>query len=137
MFTVFDPTGGLWTFPDKADYATPHGIVIYLWELNRKSLFTLYTVREAAEQFFQGKVSCREVNKLFNAGKLFGYRVEAKILIYAGSLQAYRQSHENCQPPSRTLDVEDEAPILTPTPVKPRAGRQELPPVRLKKLPKE
>jgi len=47
-----------------------------------------YTVKEVAEQFFGGKVSPREVNRLFHQGKLAGTRIGAKILIYADSLEA-------------------------------------------------
>jgi hypothetical protein len=57
-----------------------------------------YTVNEAAAEFFQGKVSAREVYLLFSRGELLGFRVgvgKGKILIYASSLEAYRAAREN------------------------------------------
>ena len=58
------------------------------------------TVREAAEEYFQGKVSRRAVHDLFVQGRLRGFRAGGKILIYRSSLEDYRRAHEN-QPPSR------------------------------------
>jgi len=59
----------------------------------------LLTIREASETYFQGKVSPREVYKLYHAGQLQGFRVgtgkKKKILLYKSSLEAYRKSNEN------------------------------------------
>jgi excisionase family DNA binding protein len=54
-----------------------------------------YTVKEAAAEYFQGKISAREVYGLFRRGDLRGFRVGSKILIYLSSLDAYRVAHEN------------------------------------------
>jgi hypothetical protein len=59
-------------------------------------------VKEAADDYFQGKVSAREVYALFASGELRGFRVGAcngRILIYWASLEAYRRKHEKCRGP--------------------------------------
>jgi hypothetical protein len=62
---------------------------------------TLYTIREASRDYFQGKVSGRELTRLFHDGKLTGFRVgrsrKAKILLYKSGLDAYRLSTSNQQ----------------------------------------
>lgn len=64
----------------------------------------LLTIKEASEAYFQGKVSPREVYKLYHAGHLKGFRVgtgkKKKILLYKSSLDAYRQANANQQPPA-------------------------------------
>jgi hypothetical protein len=85
-----------------------------------------FTVQEAAEEYFQGKVSVREVYVLFSRGELLGFRVGAgkgKILIYASSLDAYRRRRENT------------APAAPPPPIPSRRRAAELPKVRLSRLP--
>jgi hypothetical protein len=88
-----------------------------------------YTVQEAAVDYFQGKVSAREVYLLFSRGELVGFRVGAgrgKILIYASSLESYRRGRENVTPPH---------PLPAPRP----SSRQKKPepPIRLTRLPVE
>lgn len=60
---------------------------------------TLYTIREASRDYFQGKVSGRELTRLFHDGNLTGFRVgrsrKAKILLYKSGLDAYRKANEN------------------------------------------
>jgi excisionase family DNA binding protein len=91
-----------------------------------------YTVKEAAEEYFQGKVSAREVYGLFTRGDLRGFRVGSKILIYLSSLDAYRVSHENgkrfseAKPPSVPTDQQVTA--------KPRRAKG-APAIRLNRLP--
>jgi hypothetical protein len=93
-----------------------------------------YTVKEAAEEYFQGKVSAREVYGLFTRGDLRGFRVgvgKGRILIYLSSLDAYRLTHENGAPPPA------EPPIL-PVPngrETARLVRNSLPAIRLNRLP--
>jgi hypothetical protein len=71
----------------------------------------LYTVAEAARDYFQGKVSGRQVNRLFNRGLIRGFRAGSTILLYESGLDEYRRSREN-QPPA------------PPEPARPkRAGR--------------
>jgi hypothetical protein len=55
----------------------------------------IYTVKEASALYFQGKISPREGNALFNAGELRGCRVGRKILIYKWSLDEYTTRMEN------------------------------------------
>jgi hypothetical protein len=94
-----------------------------------------YTVKEAAEEYFQGKVSAREVYALFSCGALRGFRVgsgKGKILIYESSLEGYRISHENGAAPVN--------PRPAPEPTPPPSGRRrrrpaELPAIRLSRLP--
>jgi hypothetical protein len=96
----------------------------------------LFTVKEAAEIYFQGKISQRELYNLFDQGEVLGFRVgKKKILLYESSLDAYRLAHENKKPPAP--EPEPEAPIPTPLP-QPKQRRQakgDLPPIRLKKFP--
>jgi hypothetical protein len=98
----------------------------------------LYTVREAAQGYFQGKVSPREINALFHNGSIRGFRVGSKILLYQSSLDEYRQAHENKKPSPE--QPEALGPILAPTPLpgtkrQNRRGANSLPPIRLKRLP--
>ena len=73
----------------------------------------LYTVKEAAETYFQGKVSQRELYNLFDQGEVLGFRVgKKKILIYESSLDAYRLAHENKKAP--VPSPEPEAPEFVP-----------------------
>ena len=87
-----------------------------------------YTVKEAADDFFQGKVSAREVYLLFSRGELLGFRVgtgKGKILIYATSLEAYRRGREN-------------GPTTAPSPLPEstrRLRKESAPPIRLTRLP--
>jgi hypothetical protein len=95
-----------------------------------------YTVKEAAEEYFQGKVSAREVYALFAAGALRGFRVGAgkgRILIYLSSLECYRRSREN----GAESPVDDLPPPPTPPPATPKKRRPsaELPAIRLSRLP--
>ncbi len=85
----------------------------------------LLTVKEAAQDYFQGKVSERAVYALFDSGELRGFRVgtgKGKILIYQSSLEAYRLAHENGAPEAAP------PPPPQPTPGKP-------PTIRLSRLP--
>jgi hypothetical protein len=88
-----------------------------------------YTVQEAADDYFQGKVSAREVYLLFSRGELLGFRVGAvkgKILIYASSLDAYRRQREN--PPA--------AAAAPPQPASTQSRRTRAEPkIRLTRLP--
>jgi hypothetical protein len=59
----------------------------------------LYTVREAAKVYFQGKVSISGIYRLFNRGGLTGFRAGGKLLLYESGLDAYREAHENTGPP--------------------------------------
>jgi hypothetical protein len=87
-------------------------------------------VSEAASYYFQGKVSAREVTKLFHAGDLPGIRVGKRILLYLSGLDAFREKHANGKPRR-----EAEPPTAR------RNGRAngrrstELPPIRLERLP--
>ena len=86
----------------------------------------LLTVKEAARDYFQGKVSERAVYALFDSGELRGFRVgtgKGKILIYRSSLEAYRLAHENAVP----------EPASSPPPPKPKAAKP--PTIRLNRLP--
>jgi excisionase family DNA binding protein len=87
-----------------------------------------YTVKEAAEVYFQGKVSAREVYLLFSLGKLRGFRVGAKILIYESSLDAYRREREN----SVALPQSAIATLPLPTPSHQEKAE---PAIRLSRLP--
>lgn len=95
----------------------------------------LYTVKEAADHYFQGKVSQREVNKLFHSRMLNGFRVGRLILIYKSSLDEYRLAHENRRPPAADQEAITFADPSIPSPRPERLGRQQVPPVRLKRLP--
>ena len=78
-----------------------------------------YTVQEAADDYFQGKVSAREVYLLFSRGELLGFRVGAgkgKILIYASSLDAYRRARENNPPPAPPPPIPQPSRRKTPEP---------------------
>jgi hypothetical protein len=92
-----------------------------------------YTVKEAADLYFQGKVSAREVYFLFASGLVRGFRVgsgKGKILIYESSLEAYRRERENGGPPS--------APSPPPTPAPaPGRGKKSEPTIRLSRLPEQ
>ena len=103
------------------------------WVANRR----VYTVKEAAEVYFKGRISQRELYNLFDKGVLLGFRVsKKKILIYESSLDAYRLAHENKKP--LVPDQEPEAPIppQTPQPQKKRPQTKDgLPPIRLKSIP--
>jgi hypothetical protein len=85
-----------------------------------------YTVKEAATEYFQGKVSARAVYVLFTRGDLRGFRVGSKILIYLSSLDAYRAAHENDAPQS-------EQPPAVPERTTPAWNAP--PPIRLNRLP--
>jgi hypothetical protein len=88
-----------------------------------------YTVQEAADDYFQGKVSARGVYLLFSRGDLQGFRVgsgKGKILIYASSLEAYRRGRENG--PAELI------PSPPPAPTPSRRKKSE-PPIRLTRLP--
>lgn len=86
-----------------------------------------YTVKEAAEVYFQGKVSARAVYVLFSQGDLRGFRVGGKILIYRSSLDDYRRGQENGMPP---------APLPpAPPPPKPLRRKKSEPVIRLTRLP--
>jgi excisionase family DNA binding protein len=85
-----------------------------------------YTVKEAAEVYFQGKVSAREVYFLFSRGDLRGFRVGAKILIYESSLEAYRGGRENGMSP---------ASLPSPPPPKRSRRKKAEPVIRLTRLP--
>lgn len=67
-----------------------------------KSHETLLTISEAARDYFQGKVSGRELTRLFHDGKLTGFRVgrskKSKILLYRSGLENFRLANENQQP---------------------------------------
>lgn len=79
----------------------------------------LFTVKEAAQLFFQGKVSARQVNALFHQGELRGFRVGAKILLYGTGLDEYRQRHEN----RPTGPIAGAAPVPPPATLKPARRR--------------
>jgi hypothetical protein len=85
-----------------------------------------YTVKEAAEVYFQGKVSAREVYCLFGRGALRGFRVGAKILLYESGLDAYRRCQENGVSP---------APPPSPPPPKRSRRKKSEPVIRLNRLP--
>ena len=87
----------------------------------------LLTVKDAAREYFQGKVSPREIYVLYGRGELRGFRVGGKILLYQSSLDAYRRAHENGGPPARAVPP----PPPAPEPRRPKG----LPPIRLKRLP--
>jgi hypothetical protein len=75
----------------------------------------VYSVREAADDYFQGKVSRRQVHNLFARGELPGFRVGAKILLYGSGLDEYRRQQEN----------QVAAPATTPEPApRPKARRK-------------
>ena len=96
----------------------------------------IYIVKEAAEVYFQGKVSQRELYNLFDRGELLGFRVgQKKILIYESSLDARRLAHENKKPPSPEPEPEALIPASQPQPKQRRQTTGDLPPIRLKKLP--
>jgi excisionase family DNA binding protein len=85
-----------------------------------------FTVKEAAKDYFQGKVSAREVYILFSRGELRGFRVGSKILIYESSLDAYRRGQENIIAPAS----------LPPAPApKPARQKKVVPVIRLNCLP--
>ena len=86
----------------------------------------LLTVKEAAQDYFQGKVSERAVYALYDSGQLRGFRVgkgKGKILIYESSLEAYRLAHEN--------GIPEKAPPFPPEP----PHRNGVPLIRLTRLP--
>jgi excisionase family DNA binding protein len=85
-----------------------------------------YTVKEAAAEYFQGKVSARAVYVLFTRGHLRGFRVGSKILIYLSSLDAYRASHQNDAP-----QPEEPPPAEGNT----KPARNPPPAIRLNRLP--
>jgi excisionase family DNA binding protein len=87
-----------------------------------------YTVKEAAEVYFQNKVSARAVYVLFSRGELRGFRVGAKILIYESSLNAYRREQENSLPV---------APLPPAPPPQPSRRKASVPVIRLNQLPEE
>jgi hypothetical protein len=94
----------------------------------------VYTVKEAAEVYFQGRISQRELYNLFDKGELLGFRVGKKtILIYESSLDTYRLTHENKKPP--VPQQEPVAPIPPQPPKKRRRTTDDLPPIRLKSIP--
>ena len=96
----------------------------------------VYTVKEAATVYFQGRVSQRELYNLFDRGEILGFRVgKQKILIYESSLDAYRLAHENKKPPVPEQGPEAPTPAPLPQPKKRRQTTNDLPPIRLKKLP--
>jgi hypothetical protein len=96
----------------------------------------VYTVKEAATVYFQGRVSQRELYNLFDQGEILGFRVgKQKILIYKSSLDAYRLAHENKKPPIPEPEPEAPIPAPLPQPNKRRQITNDLPPIRLKKLP--
>ena len=89
----------------------------------------LLTVKEAASEYFQGKVSEREVYALYARGEIRGFRVgtgKGKILIYESSLETYRLAHEN--------GVQEVKGVSHPPP-EPAASRRKEPPIRLTRLP--
>jgi hypothetical protein len=96
----------------------------------------VYTVKEAAQVYFRGRISQREIYSLFDKGELLGFRVgKKKIVIYEASLDAYRLAHENKKLP--VPEPEPEAPI-PPQPQQPKNRRRtkdDLPPIRLKSIP--
>jgi hypothetical protein len=55
----------------------------------------LLTITEASTNYFQGKVSGRQLTRLFHAGKLTGFRAGTKIVLYRSALDAWRKSNEN------------------------------------------
>jgi len=113
--------------PDTACVATP---------INRIAGHRVYTVKEAAEVYFQGRISQREIHNLFDQGELLGFRVgQKKILIYESSLDGYRLAHENKKPPVPEPEPEARIPAPPPQPKKRRQTTGDLPPIRLKKLP--
>jgi len=85
-----------------------------------------YTVKEAAEVYFQGKISARAVYILFSRGEIRGFRVGSKILIYETSLEAYRRGQENDISP---------APLPPTPPPKPPRRKESVPVIRLSRLP--
>jgi hypothetical protein len=96
----------------------------------------VYTVKEAATVYFQGRISQRELYNLFDQGEILGFRVgKQKILIYKSSLDAYRLAHENKKPPIPEPEPEAPIPAPLPQPKKRRQTTNDLPPIRLKKLP--
>ena len=96
----------------------------------------LLTIKEASRDYFQGKVSGRELTKLFHAGQLAGFRVgtgrKRKILLYKSGLDAYRLANANHQPlPASEPGQDDEAERKPLRPQsRPAAG-----PCRLPRLP--
>jgi excisionase family DNA binding protein len=82
-----------------------------------------YTVKEAAELYFGGKVSPRLVNALFHRGELRGFRVGAKILLYESGLDDYRRRHEN-QAAGPAAPEAAAAPTPSPPPTKPSRRRR-------------
>ena len=96
----------------------------------------VYTVKEAATVYFQGRVSQRELYNLFDQGEIRGFRVgKQKNLIYELSLDAYRLAHENKKPPVPEPEPGAPTPAPLPQPKKRRQTTNDLPPIRLKKLP--
>ena len=93
-----------------------------------------YTVKEAAEHYFQGKVSAREVYSLFARGELRGFRVGAghgRILIYGTSLETYRRNHENGTISDQPEPIPRPGRAATET----RKRRAGLPLIRLNRIP--
>src|SRR5262249_61776597 len=94
----------------------------------------VYTVKEAATVYFQGRVSQRALYNLFDRGEIRGFRVgKQKILIYESSLDAYRLARENNKPPVPEPEAPTPAPL--PQPRQRRRTTDDLPPIRLKKHP--
>src|SRR5262245_12773378 len=90
----------------------------------------LLTVKEAADEYFQGKVSEREIYALFARGELRGFRVgtgKGKIILYEASLDEYRRGRENAA---------QIATVIPPTrPATEPKRHDTAPPIRLKRLP--
>jgi excisionase family DNA binding protein len=91
------------------------------------------TVREVSEVFFEGKVSRRAVHDLFAQGKLKGFRVGGKILIYRSSLDEYRLSTENhalfwMRPRHLSRGRQSSPGLLAPADARRRASTSSRPP---------
>lgn len=61
---------------------------------------TIFTVKEASERYFQGKVSAREIYALCKSKKIRSFRVGTKILIRESALDEYVKRQEGTQEPS-------------------------------------
>jgi excisionase family DNA binding protein len=72
----------------------------------------LFTVREVRRDFFRDKVSLREVYRLASEGRLRGFRVGAKVLIYGSSVAEYIRDNQL----TRAAEPEPAEEAITPAP---------------------
>ena len=79
----------------------------------------LITARECHQDWFQGKISLRQVYDLFYSGDLEGFRVGRSILLYDDSVDAYIRRKGNADHPSKKVELEN------PTVVQPPIQRQQ------------